>query len=209
MAKGTRVIPTSMRVFVLLPLFLTSACLAQETRLQTSAVRVSPAGLSEDTLKNAEYQSEWTQSGAAKLTNGEYREQAAPGSASQTVVTLTDHIAHGSLRNGPYAAAVILVTSSGGSGNFRDLAVVISRQGKPVNVATTPLGDRIKITSLTIENGEVVVDMITQGPNDPFCCPTQRVVQKYTLQRDRLVQTSSEVIGSVRPRSQSDVLVSC
>ena len=33
-------------------------------------------------LKNAENQSEWIDSGTVKLTDGEYREQADPGSAS-------------------------------------------------------------------------------------------------------------------------------
>jgi hypothetical protein len=35
------------------------------------------------------------------------------------------------------------------------------------------LGDRIQINALSIENNKIVVDMITHGPEDPMCCPTQ------------------------------------
>lgn len=149
-----------------------------------------------DALKNMEYKSEWTESGKAKLTNGEYREPAAPGSTSETAVTLTDNVAFGQL-NGQDAAAVVLVTNTGGTGNFTDLAIVINQDGKPVNVAAAPLGDRVRINSLTIENNEIAVDMITHGPDDPMCCPTQQVVWKYALEGDQLKQTSQEVRGTV------------
>jgi heat shock protein HslJ len=38
--------------------------------------------------------------------------------------------------------------------------------------------------------------MINQGPEDPMCCPTQNVVQTYTLQGDQLVETSSRVLDA-------------
>jgi heat shock protein HslJ len=161
-------------------------------------------GPSEDVLKNMAYESEWTQSGTAPLTDGEYREQAAPGSATETVVKLTEHIAYGEL-NGQPAAAVILVTDPGGSGTFYDLAIVVDQDGQPVNVATTSLGDRVQISSSTIENNEIVVDMIKQGPEDPMCCPTQHVMQTYTLQGDQLVETSSRVLD-VAPATGADLV---
>jgi hypothetical protein len=142
-----------------------------------------------EALRNAEYKSEWTKSGTVQLAGGEYREQAAPGSATETVVMLTDQIAVGEL-NGQPAAAVILVTDPGGSGTFYDLAVVVEQDGQLVNVATTTLGDRVQINSLSIENGQVVVDMVTHGQDDPMCCPTKQVVQTYELNEDNLVKTS-------------------
>ena len=152
------------------------------------------SGFTTDALKNAEYLSEFTHSGKAPLTGGEYREAAAPGSATQTVVMLTDRMAFGQLGEGKEAAAVILVTDPGGSGTFYNLAAV-EQDGALANVAATFLGDRVKISSLAIEDGEIVIDMITQGPDDPFCCPTQQVVQKYALQGEQLVQISEEIMG--------------
>jgi hypothetical protein len=129
----------------------------------------------------------------APLSNGEYREQAAPGSATETVVLLSPYIAYGELTGEP-AAAAIMITDPGGSGTFYDLALVIERDGQLIHVATAALGDRVQINSLAIDSGQIVVDMIMHGPEDPMCCPTQHVVQAYELQGEELVQISSEVV---------------
>jgi len=157
--------------------------------------QAAPAGLSPDVLANATYKSEWTQEGSAPLTNGEYSEAVAPGSATQTKVTLLPGLtAYGQL-NGQDAAAAVLVTNPGGSGTFYDLAVVQVQGGQPVNVATTNLGDRVEINSIEIKNNQIQVDMVTQGPDDPMCCPTQRVVKAYALQGEQLMETSSQVVS--------------
>lgn len=140
-------------------------------------------------LANMEYQSEFTKSGTAPLENGEYSEQAAPGSATQTSVMLTEHVAFGEL-NGEPAAAVVLVTDPGGSGTFYTLYVVENQDGGLVDVASTDLGDRVQINSLAIEDGQIVVDMVAHGPDDPMCCPTQEVVKRYELQNE-LIEVSN------------------
>lgn len=157
-----------------------------------------------EVLGNLEYPSEFTQTGVAPLEDGKYSEQAAPGSATQTVVRLTKHIACGEL-NGQPATAVVLVTDPGGSGTFYDLALVMEEDGQPANVATISLGDRPQINSITIENNEIIVDMITHGPGDPMCCPTQQDVRTYALQGDELVLTSST--ASASEQGKADGLV--
>jgi hypothetical protein len=67
-------------------------------------------------------------SGAVTLRNGEYRDPAAPGSAAATVVKLTDLRAFSAV-NGRDAAAVVIVTNSGGSGTFFDLALLVKGEG--------------------------------------------------------------------------------
>jgi heat shock protein HslJ len=132
----------------------------------------------------------------AQLTDGEYRKPIVEGSATELVIRLVN-VAFGDLDgDGVEDAAVILVADPGGSGTFYDLAAVINRDGNPEHVATAFLGDRADIQALSIESGQVVVDMITHGPDDPMCCPTQRMEQTYELQGDELVQTSSQVISS-------------
>ena len=154
----------------------------------------SASGLSDDGLMNMDYQSEWTESGIAPLVDGEYREPAAPGSAMETVVVLSSHIARGEL-NGEPVAAVILITDPGGSGTFYDLAVVVERDGYPTHLATANLGDRSQINSLVIENNQIVVDMITHDEDDPMCCPTKHVVVTFELQNGLLVETGHETAG--------------
>ena len=113
------------------------------------------AGEYDAVLANLTYQSEFTQDGTAPLVDGVYEEEAAPGSATKTTVTLLpEYTAVGEL-NGQPAAAVILATDPGGSGTFVDLAVVTELDGEPTNVAITSLGDRVQVNSVVIENNQI------------------------------------------------------
>jgi len=140
-------------------------------------------------LKNAEYQSEFSANGRVKLTNGIYKERIVPNSASELIITLSDKVAYGDLNgDGKEDAAVILITDPGGSGTFRHLAIVTNQNGRPKHVASHLLGDRVKIKSLSVRTGEIAVEMITHGPNDPMCCPALEVTQNYLLQDNKLVK---------------------
>ena len=131
---------------------------------------------------------------AAPLQAGEYREQIMPDSATEIVVSLLDPPAYGQQSDREPAAAVILVTNPGGSGTFYDLALVVDRDGEPQNIASTQLGDRIKINALSFQDGAILVDMITQGPDDPYCCPTLQVLRRYELQDQQLVLVNEQIL---------------
>ena len=162
---------------------------AEGLKAAVYTARTEAAAFALETLQNAEYRTEWTPEGTVRLESGEYRAPAAPGSASEIVVQLSEYVAVGEL-DGQSAAAVILNSSGGGSGTFVELHVMVERNGQPYDAAWTQLGDRVQINSLAIEDNQIVVDMITHGPDDPMCCPTQQVVQTYALQGEELVQTS-------------------
>jgi heat shock protein HslJ len=140
-----------------------------------------------DALGNLAYSNTALFTDTVQLVNGVYTTTVVPDAPVVAYVELTDVVAAGEL-NGQPAYAVVLVSNGGGSGVFNDLAVVSEVDGVWTNVATTGLGDRVTINSLTIENNQVVVDMITQGPDDPMCCPTQQVVVAYELQGNELVE---------------------
>jgi heat shock protein HslJ len=154
----------------------------------------APAALALESLKNADYRSGFTVSGRAPLSNGEYREAGPQGSASETVVRLVEPVAYGELPDGQLASVLALSTETGGSGTFYELALVTDLNGAPLNIASVFLGDRIQLNSLKLENGQVLVDMVKQGPNDPMCCPTLHVLQKYALQGTELALVSTEEI---------------
>jgi heat shock protein HslJ len=154
-----------------------------------------PASLSRESLGNSVYINEWTQAGLAPLQAGEYREQIMPDSATEIIVSLIDPPAYGQLSAGEPAAAVILVTDPGGSGTFYDLALVVEQDGEPLNIASTQLGDRIQINALYFQDGAILVDMITQGPDDPFCCPTLQVLRRYELQDEQLLLIDEQILG--------------
>ncbi len=162
--------------------------------LMAMSIGTAPEGLSPEELADATYTSEFTDDGTAPLTDGAYSEPAAPGSATETkVMLLPDYTIYGQL-NGQDIAAVVLATDAGGSGTFYNLHVMVSGDGQPAEVASTFLGDRVQINSITIKDNQIVVDMVQAGPDDPMCCPTQRVVKTYELQGDQLVETSSQVV---------------
>lgn len=150
------------------------------------------AALTVETLKNAEYQSEWPSGGAAKLTDGIYREKYMEGAASELVIAfIQDMHAFGDLDgDGVEDAAVILATSGGGSGTFISLEAVINDNGTPNHAASVLLGDRVQVKSVAVESVEITVDMVTHGPDDPRYRPTLEVTHKYKLRGDTLVRIS-------------------
>jgi heat shock protein HslJ len=158
-------------------------------------------------LQNATYPSEWEESGTITLTDGRYEgEPFVEGGVSRLVVTFIEPVAFGDLDDdGVEDAAAILAANAGGSGTFISLEVVRNKGGEPLHLATYPLGDRVRIESLAIEGGQIVLEMITHGPNDPMCCPTQQVKQTYALRECELVQISSEVI-SPGPAAGPDIV---
>jgi hypothetical protein len=85
-------------------------------------------------------------------------------------------------------AAVIYGYNTGGTGFFTMLCAVINDQGEPKNSALIDLEDRVKINSLRIQSGKIIVDMVTHGPKDPACCPTVRRVVTYRLVGTKLIK---------------------
>ncbi len=165
----------------------------------------SSEAIPEDSLAaaaNASYPLEYSSTGIAQLTGGEFREAADDDSASEVVVQLSDQMAMDELSNGRQGLAVILISQTGGTGTFYDLAVLSDENGQLAPAAVTYLGDRIIINDIAIQDGQIVLDMVIQGQDDPFCCPTQQVIQTYELQEDELVQVASVVVGTVEPQSE-------
>ena len=145
-----------------------------------------------DGLKNAEYTVEGPASGKAKLVNGVYEEPIAKSSA-KVVVTLQSVTGSGDLDgNGVQDAIVVLTVQGSGTGTFYYLFAVLNKNGTPAPIASVKLGDRIKLNALAIQNGEISVDMVTQGPKDSMAKPTLAVIRKYKLLGTQLVSTTPE-----------------
>jgi heat shock protein HslJ len=153
----------------------------------------APPGLSPQELANATYPTQYVPAGSVTLENGRFSEPVAPDSATEVKVSLTRWLAYGELNDQP-AAALVLVSDPGGSGTFYDLYVMVSQNSQPVSLASTMLGDRVQINSMTIENSQIVVDMVQAGPEDPFCCPTQQVIKSFELQGEELVEIFSQIV---------------
>jgi len=192
MAQKTRMaIKQQMKSFILL-IFISilATCAKHNNKVADNAKTAETAaeqpGLTLEALQNAEYRSEYFKNGYVRLTNGKYESADV-----RIVISLADTVGFGDLNgDGIEDTVVVLVTNTGGSGVFYDLAVVINRNGIPKNVASAFLGDRVKIESISIEAQRVIVNMITQDANDPMCCPTLKVTKTYHLEGDTLVENN-------------------
>ncbi len=147
----------------------------------------NPAELDLNHLKNAKYfipswenpeQGEWVH-----LHNGEFSRRDPDNFLYVGIVD----VALGYLSNHQSKdAAVIYGYNTGGSGFFVMLCAVVNENGKLKNTALVDLEDRVKINSLRIKSGKIIVDMATHGPKDPACCPTVKKIATYALVGNKL-----------------------
>lgn len=174
-----------------LPATIASATLTPAASLpaELPAPAADMAALTLVDLANAEYHSpDW---GTFRLSNGVFhRTPAGPGEAPDLYATTLMQAAFGDLdADGTNDAVAILQTRNGGTGDSKDLAVVINEDGRAANVATEYLGSMIAIDGLRIEGGTITVDMRVHGPADGLCCPSQFQTKHFRLETGRLVPT--------------------
>ncbi len=113
-----------------------------------------------------------------------------PGGASRPVVGLMDGFSLTGDLDGDSQdeLVVVLWESSGGSGTFYYLSVLGNSGSGCVNMATSLIGDRIRVEGGRICDGKVELDVLRPGPGDPACCPSQRGVMSWKLRHGRLVR---------------------
>ena len=152
--------------------------------------------LTPDALRNAEYVLDGRR---VRLQDGKLMKKLEVGSANETWL-LHDPIAFGDLNgDGLEDAAVVLSYSGGGSGTFFDLFAVLNQNGTPDAVGSRDLGDRVRIKSLEITDGDIVLMMVAHGPDDGLCCPTQDTVVYFHLHGDDLELESVDPPGFLIP----------
>ena len=163
-----------------------SACAGAAGTLPARASQESPS--IRQALLNAEYPVGFTSTGKARLKDGAFGESVAPG--SKTRIWLDKERAYGDLNaDGAEDAAVALVVDPGGSGTFTYLVPVINEKGVAKPLAGVLLGDRIKLKSIAIQSGLIVVTMLTRKPGEPMSVqPKVEVTRRLKLQGDKLVE---------------------
>jgi hypothetical protein len=125
-----------------------------------------------------------------QLSGGMYQSTTDTTSADYIRIVMSDQIAFGDLNGDSLDdAAVFLGINCGGSGVFEYVVAVLNAGGVTQQIGRDELGDRVLVNSLKITSGQLTLDMLVQGPNDPLCCPTQPVTQTYRLVADALWKT--------------------
>lgn len=106
---------------------------------------------------------------------------------SRTSVAMFPPAAIGDLDgDGDDDAGVLVAEHTGGTGQFVYLAAILGADGTWSNVDTVLLGDRVRVTGMSIVDGAVNLDVIAHGPADAMCCPTVPQTWQYALVGDRL-----------------------
>jgi hypothetical protein len=78
--------------------------------------------------------------------------------------------------------ATVVVTRIPGRGTLHEMVVLADGNGRAVQIAHEYLGDRVDVEGLAVADRSVAVQMQVHGPNDPVCCPSQRVSRRFTIQ---------------------------
>ena len=190
-----------IQLFLILTL-ATSACgLASPIPASPTTVPAQPTlpapavpapTLTLDQLRNAQYQLGARDDHAlVQLKDGQYQEGTDAITLDYAHVGLTDFISIGDLTgDGVDEAAAIIFENYGGTGNFGSLVIYTNVNGSPVFLTSTSIDDRPKINNLKIENGELNLDAIVHGFQDPGCCPQLPTTRRYALVNNQLRLTN-------------------
>jgi len=103
---------------------------------------------------------------------------------------LTDFVAVGDVNaDGKEDVAALVSENYGGSGVFVFLAMYANVNGKLTFQTSTMVDDRPQLNALSIEAGEIFLDAVIHGPDEPMCCPTWRTTRHYHLVDNQLDMT--------------------
>ena len=173
---------------ILLATLLAPALAACSSAFWHQQVSMQPQTLDSQWLDYLGYRGEQPLGPWLVTREGAYEYRATNGTAPIKLTVLPPR-AFGDLNgDGREDAAVVLAQDLGGSGTFITLAAVISENGIPRYQAGTNLGDRVKVSTVKIENGTIRVAMTGHGTGDPMCCPTQDVTRSFRLDGAKLVE---------------------
>ncbi len=139
-------------------------------------------------LRGATYPTPYRASKTVTLVDGKF------DSAAEHVNMTFVEAVFGTL-NGAPVAVVHTATNTGGSGVFSEIYIVDGNL-KPFGPGF--LGDRLRNVRIQIVDNRIHVDMITQGPGEPQCCPTAPARQTWEIVNGALTRTSMQ-FAQVQP----------
>ncbi len=103
---------------------------------------------------------------------GVFQQGSDPAQPGYTAIVMTDPITFGDLDgDGAVDAAAVIIENYGGTGQFVSVAAFLNRGGMPVYAASHFVDDRALVNAFAIHNGEIYLDAVIHGFEDPGCCP--------------------------------------
>ena len=141
-------------------------------------------------VRNAQYQLGLPDSlRVVQLADGKF-EEGAPGGADYVSVTVTEFMARGDLNSdGVDEVAALVAENYGGTGVFVFVVVYAEVNGALVYQTSALVDDRPMLDALRIENGEIFLEAVTHGFEDPACCPALKNTRHYRWANGQLIMT--------------------
>ncbi len=122
---------------------------------------------------------------------GVFLQGSDPAQPGYVSIVMTDSIALGDLNSdGAGDAAAVIVENYGGTGQFVSVAVFLNRDGRPVYAASHFVDDRALVNAFAIYNGEIYLNAVIHGFEDPGCCPNFPTRQVLRLWENTLALAS-------------------
>ena len=171
------------------------------TLFAVPVIGANPASNGAPTLEellNATYAG--VEAGPISLSSGGWEGEPYAGSgASRPRVGLVEDVYFTGDLNGDGVpeAVVILWRSSGGSGTNTYVAVMARRDDEIKNIDTALIGDRVKLRSGKIADGNITLEVLQAGENDAMCCPTMLAVRTWSFRDGQLQEGEIEVTGKL------------
>lgn len=146
--------------------------------------------LDEQRIKNFRYHLSFAKR-FVNLHDGYYQTGSDP---DDFITARLEHYAIGDTGgDGNNDAAIILSSQGMGSGTFYELTALITGNREISQTNSIVIGDRVKIESLSIEQGRIILDVVTHTPDDPSCCPSERGMRRFHIDGKRLVETNKMI----------------
>jgi hypothetical protein len=192
-----------LRIALAALLVCAAGCAPQANR--SSAPGVPANALAWSALANATYATQFSDSGLVRLSEG-----SSSDSASRVESALSRKYAVGDLGGDALPdAAVILMTSAGGSGEFSELYAVRNDHGTARPLGSILLGDRVRLDSIWIADHEIRVSYVTHAHDDPMCCPSLSVTRAFEVAGDSLVAAPLRVSGRYQVGREAETFRPC
>jgi heat shock protein HslJ len=93
--------------------------------------------------------------------------------------------------DGAEDAVVFLLERGGGTANIIYMGAQLNEAGQPVDAGAVRL-DEVRIKSVSADDGQIQLEVITMGPGDGDCCPTHKASRTYAFQDRGWVDVSEE-----------------
>jgi len=152
--------------------------------------------LSASDLENATYLAEGPDAGEASLDGGEYRYPVAEGSTAEAVIRLERWSIGDIDGDGADDAAAITSERPGGSGTFYFVHAVLNDSGAPRDRAFAFLGDRVRVESVAVLDGVLVVALYDRPETASYSEePTVPVIRRFRLEGGALTELPAPASG--------------